>query len=286
MKLLRIPALLSLLMLGGCANTGLMLLNASIKLGADHNVKRNLQYGGLPHHRLDLHVPNGPSNNARPVLIFFYGGGWYYGSKEQYFFAADAFTRRGYLVVIPDYIKAPEGRFPEFIEDGAAAIAWVKANIADHGGNPEQIFVAGHSAGAHLGGLVVSDAQYLAAHGLKPQDISGFAGLAGPYNFTPGKKRYVKVFAPEENYPKMKIMNHINGDEPPMLLMHGMADTTVGVANKNATIERLQQAGVHYQDIEYDGVSHAGILLSLTPRFAHQAPSADDIHRFFSGLMN
>ncbi len=272
-------------MLTGCASTGLLLLNTSVKVSSDHEVIEDIAYGDDDWQRLDLHIPTQESKQAKPVLIFFYGGGWYYGSKKQYYFAADAFAKLGYLVVIPDYVKAPQGKFPAFIEDGARAAAWVKANIAAYGGDPDSIFMAGHSAGAHLGGLLLSNGEYLQQYDLAPNDFRGFAGMAGPYNFTPTEKRYVKVFEPEENFPKMQIRNYVDGDEPPMILLHGLADSTVGVMNKDTTIEKLAAAGVPHDDVEYPDVSHIGILLSLTPRFQHRAPTLQDIHAFFKAQM-
>lgn len=270
--------------MSGCSSTGLFLLNSSVKLKAGHEVTKNLAYGDHAWQKLDLHIPAAKSGAVKPVLVFFYGGSWYTGKKEQYFFAADAFTRLGYLVVIPDYLKAPHAKFPQFIQDGAASIAWVKNNIARYGGNPDAIFVAGHSAGAHLGGLLFSDPSYLQAHGLEPRSVRAFAGMAGPYNFTPTEEKFIKVFG-KENFEKMKMMNHIDGDEPPMILMHGLKDSTVGVANKNASIEKLQAAQVPFKDVEYAKASHIGILLSLTPRFSEQASTVTDIHRFFQTLL-
>ena len=272
------------LLVSACSTTGLYLLNSSVKLKSQHTVKRNVQYAQQNWQQLDLHIPTEKTEQARPVLIFFYGGSWYTGKKEQYFFAADAFTRLGYIVVIPDYLKAPQAKFPQFIEDGAAAIAWTKSNIAAYGGNPDAVFVSGHSAGAHLGGLVLSDAEYLQPYDLLPTDVRGFAGLAGPYNFTPTEPEFIKVFG-SENFEKMKMMNFINGDEPAMLLMHGLKDETVGVQNKNASIAQLEAAGVPYQDIEYNDATHVGMVLSLTPRFSHQASTVRDMNQFFQAQL-
>ena len=283
MQRFKLLIVLSSVLLSACSSTGLYLLNSSIKFKSEHSVSANIQYGEQEWQQLDLHIPSAVGGSARPVLVFFYGGSWYTGKKEQYFFAADAFARLGYLVVIPDYQKAPDAKFPQFIEDGAAAIAWVKNNIGEYGGDPAQVFVAGHSAGAHLGGLLLSDAHYLARYNLKLTDIKGFAGMAGPYNFTPTDPKFVKVFG-AENFDKMKMMNFVDGDEPPMLLMHGLKDNTVGVANKDASIERLKAAGVSYKDVEYNDASHIGILLSLTPRFTHQASTVHDMDQFFKSL--
>jgi len=279
MKLTITIILLSLL-LGACTSTGLALLNANARIGANHNISSDIAYGEKAWQKLDLHIP--PDNNKnRPTLIFFYGGSWDSGKKEQYFFAANAFAKLGYLVVVPDYVKYPNGKFPDFIKDGALALAWVKKNIGQYGGDSSTIFVVGHSAGAHLGALMLADRTYLDEVDLHPNDVRAFAGLAGPYNFTPKSPKLVQVFGPAENYSKMKVMNHIDGDEPPMLFAHGSKDKTVGVANKDTTIAAIKRVGGKYQDIDYPNVSHVGLLLSLTSPFNNKAMPSKDIDRFF-----
>ncbi|NNC98814.1 MAG: alpha/beta hydrolase, partial [Gammaproteobacteria bacterium] len=243
MKIRYIIAGLSLLFLSACSSTGLFILNSTLKLKSDHTVARNLQFGDAQWQQLDVYIPATESAGAKPVLVFFYGGSWDSGSKEMYYFVADAFVRLGYVVVIPDYVKYPRARFPMFIEDGAAAIAWTKFNIKDYGGDPDNIFVSGHSAGAHLGGLLLTDESYLEKYHLSPLDIKGFSGLAGPYNFTPTRPNLVEVFGPEENFPNMQTMNFVNGNEPPMLLLHGAGDNTVGVRNQEVLIEKLSEVG-------------------------------------------
>jgi acetyl esterase/lipase len=281
MKLKSILLILSSALLSACSSTGLTLINAIEKLTSNHEVTANIAYGKQPWQKLDLHTPIISNKHDIPVLVFFYGGSWDTGKKEQYYFAAAAFAKLGYLVVIPDYIKYPQGKFPEFIQDGAAAISWVKNNINAHGGDASNVFIAGHSAGAHLGALLVSDKAYLQQHGLKPSDINAFAGLAGPYNFTPKRPEIVLIFEPVSNYAKMQIPNYIDGDEPSMLLAHGLNDTTVLIKNKITTIDALKEQNGDYESIDYPDVSHAGILLALSSLFDGKIQPANDIDKFF-----
>ncbi|MGK0375053.1 MAG: acetyl esterase/lipase [Arenicella sp.] len=283
----KISTLLTLpILLSACGSTGLMVLNGAVKAENRQNLSKDLAYGEQTWQRLDVY-PNQqkPAQGASPVVIFIYGGGWDSGSKKQYFFAANAFVKRGYTVVVPDYVKYPNGRFPTFVEDAAKAFEWTKKNIANFNGDPNNIFIVGHSAGAHTGALLSTDARYLSDVGFKKSDIRGFAGMAGPYGFTPKAKKYVAIFAPESNYPKMKAMNFVDGSEPPMLLMHGMADKVVGVLNKDTLLDSLNDAQVSNQNIEYKGVSHIGILLKLHPWFDKKHQAANDIDAFFKPLV-
>jgi acetyl esterase/lipase len=91
------------------------------------------------------------------VIVFFYGGGWHAGERGDYGFAAAAFAAQGFIAVIPDYRLVPEVRYPEFLEDGALALHWVVAHIAEYGGDPGKICVAGHSAGAYIAAMLALD---------------------------------------------------------------------------------------------------------------------------------
>jgi len=280
-KLFFLIALMSLI--SACGTTGLAALNSTIKIENKPGILRNLAYGQQEWQKLDVY-PN-KSLNPAPVIIFLYGGGWDSGKKSQYLFAANAFVKLGYTVVVPDYIKYPAGQFPSFVNDGAKAFEWTKQNIEKYNGDPNNTYIVGHSAGAHTGALLATDARYLSNVGFKKTDIRGFAGLAGPYGFTPKTRKYVAVFGSESNYPKMKAKNFVDGSEPPMLLMHGLGDRVVGVQNKDQLLGVLDKKNVKTLDIEYPGVSHVGILLKLHPWFDSKHQVANDIDAFFKSLI-
>ena len=279
---------ISLLSLSGCTQVGLYGLNSLARVNTDNTVIRNIPYGtkGLSWQTLDVYQPSSSSINkaTKPVIVFFYGGGWTTGKKSQYYFAASAFTELGYVVVVPDYAKYPKAKFPQFINDGAASVKWVKDNIAEYGGNPDEVFIVGHSAGAHLGALLLADSQYLALHDLNTQDIKGFAGLAGPYSFVPKRKPYTQVFGPESNYPNMNAVNYVDGNEPAMLLLHGENDTTVEVGNLQRLSDALSQHNVEHKTAIYPNMNHTKILLSLHPNWNKKHPTVSDIHLFFQSL--
>ena len=290
MKLLTIILLIIALFAAGITwaaidrDRGLKLINTAIGTVSHAQPIANIAYGDQPWQRLDVY----PQEKAAPVLVFIHGGGWWHGNKAQYFFAADTFHRLGYTVVLPDYIKHPDQRakFPSFIEDAALAIAWVKANIAQYQGDASNIFVAGHSAGAHTALMLATDKQYLQRAGLSPADLRGVAGIAGPYSFTPDSEAAMAVFGPSERYPLMDIFNYVDGDEPSTLLLHSKSDEQVGQYNQEGLAQRLQNAGVDVETVLYDDYSHVDIVLKLHPWFTRNQTVAADIHRFFSARLN
>lgn len=281
MKIKLIVSFIGVSLLSACSSTGLFLLNNSLKLGAQHSVKKNISYGLDEWQKLDLHIPNTKPDTPMPVLIFFYGGSWDSGNKELYYFIGNAFAKRGYIVVIPNYAIYPDARFPTFMHDGAAATNWVFDHIAKYGGDPNKVVMAGHSAGAHLGGLLLSDDRFLQQYQRKAQDIKAFAGLAGPYNFTPTSKRLLTIFQPASNLDDIKLNTFIDGKEPPMLLLHGKDDRTVGVQNQTALQAELKANNVSVDSKIYSKMGHVKILLSLAPPLTSVTTTLDDIDEFF-----
>ncbi|TDF39663.1 alpha/beta hydrolase [Alteromonadaceae bacterium M269] len=262
---------------------GLSILNSSLKIANSYEVVKDVAYGPDEWQKLDVYPQ--PGDESAPVVVFIHGGAWYWGSKELYYFAAEAFLRLGYTVVVPDYVKYPEGRFPSFVEDGARALAWTKANISQYSGDPNRLFLSGHSAGAHTGALLMTDKHYLNNVGLNPSDVQGFAGIAGPYNFTPEWPQYIETFG-KENFEAMKASSHVDGSESPQLLLHAKGDSAVGIFNQETFQKDLENKGSPVDTILYDEtVGHNLILLKLHPWFADQTDVAKDIDLFFKKLM-
>jgi acetyl esterase/lipase len=248
-------------------------------------IERGTGYGQEAWQRLDIYRPPGREERKRPVIVFFYGGRWTFGAKESYRFAGDAFARRGYITVIPDYNKYPRVRFPAFVEDGAKALTWVYSHIADYGGDRERIFAAGHSAGAHIGALLAADPRYLVREGQnRSAVIRGFAGLAGPYAFTPSDPDLVEIFGPPENYPAMQVTTFIDGTQPPMLLLHGGSDTTVKRYNLDRLEAQIREKGGIVKTAVYPGVGHIWIAGALSRINFFGPPVLDDMLAFFNSI--
>ncbi len=263
---------------------GLGLLNLAPAL-SETKIVYGAAYGPEPWRQLDIYIP--PERGARrlPVVVFFYGGRWTSGSKESYRFAGDAFAKRGYIAVIPDYSKYPRVHFPAFVEDGAKALAWVSDRIADHGGNPDRIFVAGHSAGAHIAALLAANPAYLAREGKNRSAVlHGFAGLAGPYAFTPDEPDLEDIFGPPERYPAMQVTTFIDGMQPPMLLLYGDADTAVRRFNLDRLEVRIREKGGVVKSVVYPGVGHLWILAALSWVNFRGPPVLDDMLTFFDSI--
>ncbi|MEE7455474.1 alpha/beta hydrolase [Methylorubrum populi] len=241
---------------------------------------RDAAYGEDPRQRLDVFVPAVPEERA-PVLVFFYGGSWNSGSKDDYAFVAQAFAAQGFVTVLPDYRLYPQSRFPDFLEDGAAAIAWVRDNIAAHGGDPSRILLAGHSAGAYNAAMLGLDSSYLRRAGVDPRVIRAVAGLSGPYDFLPfDQKTSIDVFGQAPDPKATQPVTFASAHSPPAFLATGDTDTAVRPRNTASLAERLRSARVPVQERVYEGLDHADTLLALSITFRSKAPVLAEMSAF------
>lgn len=131
-----------------------------------------------------------PKNRADcPTLVIVHGGAWMHGDNRccgLYTSIGRHFASRGFVVVMPNYRLSPEVVHPEHVKDFARAVAWTKRNIANHGGDPNRMFLMGHSAGGHLVSLLGTDESYLKAEGLSHADVRGVVSISGVYRTNPG----------------------------------------------------------------------------------------------------
>lgn len=270
------------LALGGCSSLGTLntVNNLTPGDGGSNREASDIGFGSDPRQKLDIYKPENVAN--APVVVFLYGGSWNSGRRQDYAFAGRALAAQGFVVVIPDYRLVPQFRFPAFVEDAAAAIAWTKANIAKYGGNPEKIGVSGHSAGAHIALLVALDPRWLAAAGA-PGAVKAAVGLAGPYDFYPFEPGGAAEAA-LGGQPDPRITQPINfasAKAPPALLLNGADDSTVYPRNAERLAAALQAVGAGGEYTIYPGIGHIGILLALSKPFRGKAPVLSDTAAFF-----
>ncbi|WP_158238332.1 MULTISPECIES: alpha/beta hydrolase [Luteimonas] len=191
---------------------------------------------------LDVYRPQAPAADA-PVVVFFYGGAWQHGTRGQYRFVGSQLAKHGVVAVVADYRTWPAAGFPAFMGDAAGAVRWTRDHVATHGGDPQRIFLAGHSAGAQIAALLATDPRYLREIGMAPTDLAGVVGLSGPYDFVISGELEA-IFGPRQQWPDAMALRFVDGDEPPFLLIHGDADRTVGVRNSVDLDAALRRNGI------------------------------------------
>ena len=129
--------------------------------------------------KLDIYVPEERLN--APVIVSYYGNQLMGGDKREDTYIGRRFAAAGFVTVVVNYRLSPAVSHPAHVQDAAASFAWVKHHIAEYGGNADQVFIIGYSAGAYLAALLSTDPRYLAAHNLSPRDIRGTVPVSAFY---------------------------------------------------------------------------------------------------------
>jgi acetyl esterase/lipase len=209
---------------------------------------------------LDVYRPRGAAARA-PVVVFFYGGAWKRGERAQYRFVGHRLASHGILAIVADYRTWPTAGFPDFMDDAARAVAWTHAHAGAYGGDPERLYLMGHSAGAQIAALLGTDARYLAAHGVRAGRLAGVIGLSGPYDFVIGE--YAPIFGPPSQWPDAQAVNFVDGDEPPFLLVHGDRDRVVEFKDSVELAAKLRAAGEPASVLLLPGGGHSAPLWGL-----------------------
>lgn len=242
-------------------------------------VAEGLAYGPAPRQKLDLYAP--ARATKAPTVLFLYGGSWTSGSRSEYEFVAKALASRGFLTALADYRLVPEVQYPAFLEDGALALKFLCDHAAAYGGDPQNLFIMGHSAGAYNAVMVALDEGLTRGVGLRGQKLKGAIGLAGPYDFLPLDVDATRdAFGQWPDLAQTQPINHVTRFSPPMFLAAGGADTTVFPRNTTTLAQRLRAGGRPVEEHVYPGVSHVGILTALAIPFRGDAPVLEDVTRF------
>lgn len=248
----------------------ILLLLASPILAADPVIHRDLPYAEPKNDRqmLDVYAP--AEGKMHPVIVWIHGGGWKGGNKAGVEHKPQAFVDKGFVFVATTYRVLPKVTVKEMTGDIARAIHWVHDHAAEFGGDPDTIFVMGHSAGAHLAALVCTDDSYLKAEGLSlanirgcvPIDVSVYdipkrlkeGGSVGPATFKAIFGESVESqtqYSPAAHVAKGKQI-------PPFLILHvaSRADTR---AQAHWFADKLKEAGGEADVVAAEGKTHETI---------------------------
>ncbi|CEL27369.1 alpha/beta hydrolase [Pseudomonas fluorescens] len=273
-----------LLVLSACSPV--KLLNA-LTPDSTFDKTAGIAYGDDPRQKLDVYVPRHALPDA-PVVVFFYGGSWNSGAREDYNFVGEALASRGIVAVVADYRLYPQVRYPLFLQDAARAVAWTKAHIREFSGNPQRLYLMGHSSGGYNAAMLALDGDLLAAAGMSPKDLRGWIGLAGPYDFLPIENPAVRpVFFWPNSPPQSQPINHVSRDAPPALLIAASRDELVNpTRNTGGLAHKLRAAGVPVQDFYYSRPNHITLVATLSRPLRGLAPVLDQVVGFIKHTPN
>jgi acetyl esterase/lipase len=202
---------------------------------------------------LDLYVPE--NLEGFPTVIWFHGGGLTGGSK----YIHEELKEKGMAVVAVNYRLYPKIKAPVYIEDAAAATAWAFNHIVEYGGDPELIFISGHSAGGYLTSMVGLDKRWLQAHEIDANRIAGLVPFSGHAitHMTVREERGIEGTQPVVD--DLAPLFHVRKDAPPLLLITGDRELEIlGRYEENAYLMRMMKVVGHSDTrlYELDGYGH------------------------------
>ena len=237
---------------------------------------KNVSYGDHSRAVMDIYRADSPRAGA-PGLVFIHGGSWSEGDKNIYKFLAEGFTKEGFDVAVPNYRLYPEARYPDMIVDSADAVA---AAARDFG---RDVVVMGHSAGGYnaLMATMAPDVSGLDVCG----QVAGIIALAAPTGAYPlTDEPFVTIF-PQRFGGDDAPVNRVDGARlPPVMLVNGLDDTTVGPKNVEVLADALEAQGLRVERRLYEGMNHTDAVRVLSRHFDGDSPLKGDMIRFINGL--
>lgn len=252
----------------------ILVLLAMPATGQAQRTERDIAYSQPRNERqlLDVYAPQKGTN--LPVVIWVHGGGWMRGSKNEVDHKPAAFSEKGYLFVPINYRFIPQVNMYDIVRDVAKATGWVYANIVRYGGDPERIFLMGHSAGAQLAALLCADSRYIEAEGVPRSSVKGCVPVDGDTYDVPlqvatavARRKSLHQPSPKWGHPEkfgtvaeqreLSAVNHVapNRGIAPFFILH-VADHTDTSAQAHRLWAALDQAGISATLFGADNTDH------------------------------
>ena len=242
----------------------------------------DIAYGSGMRSRLDFYRPD--AGSGAPVVLFFYGGSWQSGDRSLYRFVGASLAACGIAAVIPDYSVYPDARYPDFLEEGADAVRFVRDNAAAWRGDPTRLVLMGHSAGAYIAAMLAFDRRWLDRVEIDAdRDIAGMVGLAGPYDFLPIVDPVLQDIFGGPDRIETQPIRYVTAGAPPALLVAPRRDRIVSPGNTKRLAAQIRAFGSKVEERSYPHVGHLSVLGALAPPLRFLAPVLADVTAFVKG---
>lgn len=231
----------------------------------------DIAYGAHARQKLDVYRAPGEDRSDLPVLVFIHGGAWTNGYKEWVGLLAPAVTAFPAVYVAVSCRLAPDHRLPVPFDDCIRALGWIHRTIADHGGNPENLFLGGHSSGGHLTALATLRKDRLAEEGVPQSAIRACLPVSARFDLVfddpePGTvehRHQSMLFEPGQDAAALSPFHQIGANRVPFLLAYGSRDMPSIVANNERMRGALAAQGVPVETLVLDNHDHFDTALEI-----------------------
>jgi acetyl esterase/lipase len=224
-------------------------------------------------HKLDLYIPK--DAKKAPVMMWIHGGAWSIGDRSWYAEHGRRFAEEGILLAAISYRLSPKVKHPAHIQDCARAFAWLQANVAKYGGDPDRLFVSGQSAGGHLSALLALDPSWLRALQVPDGSIKGAIPMSGIYSIPvlPAGTRGLMSMFPDsfgsdpETCRAASPVTHIENLGFPMLMITETLDPGFVRMNAKKFQAAAEKAGLKsFTAMDAEDRNHFSIVLKLAAK--------------------
>ncbi|MCA9247341.1 MAG: alpha/beta hydrolase [Planctomycetales bacterium] len=258
----------------------------------DMIIKRDIPYVHPKNDRQILDVYSPAAGAEHPVVIWLHGGAWRFGDKRSVQSKPQAFVDHDYVFVAINYRFVPQVNMGDIAADVAKAVRWSYDHIAEYGGTRDSLFIAGHSAGAHLAALIATDQQYLKAEGLSLTNLKGCIPVdtamydaerqireRGPSRSRIYRDAFGDRAETQQEYSPRSYVAKGKGI-PPFLILH-VASRADSTAQTRAFANSLEKAEVDVRVVAGEGKTHGTINRELG--LPNDAPTRA-VFEFLDGL--
>lgn len=239
-------------------------MTADVRAALPHHL--DIPYGPAPKQRLDLYLPTGKPKNA-PVFLFLHGGGFREGDRAQYGYVAKPFAARGVITAVASYRLTGDGaKYPDQPEDARLALAWLYHHAAQYGGDPNRLYLGGHSAGAIISADLGVDRSWMKAAGIPTRALRGIAPVSGTYDMrtdeAPGE---TNVYAPTPQLQEQASpILHIKSPVPAAVIAVGsMENAKEFVESSRELADKMTAAGANAKFLSLAGEDHKDTVSAL-----------------------
>lgn len=232
-------------------------LKLSREVQATAKAALDIPYGSHEEQKIDLYMPDDPSSEPMPVLVFIHGGGWTHGYKDWMGFMAPAITRLPAIFISVGYRLAPGTNAVGQIEDCRNSVKWAYENVARYGGDPDKIFVGGHSAGGHLSAQITLQRDGWKEFGLPEDVIKGCFPVSGVFDFADNPpQRSEGMFDTPEQMPLVSPISYIAGNTVRFFIVVGDQDLPGCVRQAPVFAEALRKEAGSVELSEFEDSDH------------------------------
>ncbi len=236
----------------------------------------NIRVGARDEERVDVFPARQP---GAPIVIFIHGGWWHKNTRKLWNYAANGFWHHGYTVVVADYALCPKVRIPDQTQACRAAVAWAYEHAVEVNGDPDQIFLVGHSAGGHLAAMMaLTDWR---EEGLPANVLKGVAPMSGIYDMHAIKACYIQTYVQltVEAVISQSPLFQIPEKAPPMQIMVGDEESQEFHRQASLFVDACRKKGLRTEYAVFPEEDHSTYVFDLCDPQSKTVKSIVDFFR-------